>query len=398
MPPPTIRRHFKSAAGRSRAVEEPQGRRCYRGHPLVALLAAAGTLLAVSPSQAAITQKPDAFAARSAGVVLRSSLTCRGRRRFCPFLRSPPRLYSHLEGQPVRPLLTGNAYSIDSGVWYGYGQLRLSVEWLSRTGRVLSRQGSFTFTAAMTGAAVIIRECAHTARATTCATLRSPEAVLTPAAYLSSACGSRRPPAPPYDPDFAFLSAPHATGGWDPCVPVTWAIDEYGEPPLAAPEGATWQSVVSSAVAQLASATGIEFIETPNYLLAPGGTFATRPEGVDIGITFQPLEADVGGLGGPDSSRGQFSTAGGAEISSSGPWGVPAATETILHELGHAMGLGHPVPEPPAFDPSNAVMDPADTLFLSYQPGDLCGLYEIVWRAPCGGSKEVRLGQGVVQQ
>ena len=79
-------------------------------------------------------------------------------------------------------------------------------------------------------------------------------------------------------------------------------------------------------------------------------------------------------------------------------WNAPEATDAVLHELGHAMGLAHPVAEPPAFDPKNAVMDPAETLFLSYQPGDLCGLYEIVWRAPCAGSAAVTLGQGVVSQ
>ncbi len=372
-----------------------------RPFSFVRLLCAAGLVLVASPSPAAAAPKSHVHAGRSAqsiGVALRPVITCRGRRGLCPFFRSPPRLYSYLAGQPIRPLLTGNAYAIEVGDWYSYGHLRLSVKWLSPSGRVLASGDTFNFPEAMAGAVAIARECGYAAGATTCATLRAPEKVRTPTAYLASACGSRRPPAPPYDPDFAFLSAPTAIEGWSPCAPVTWAIDEYDEPSLEASEGATWQSVVSAAVAQLASATGIEFVEAPNYQLAPGSAFATRPSGVDIGITFQPLEEDAGGLGGPTASHGQFIVAGGVEINSSAYWNAPEATDAVLHELGHAMGLAHPVAEPPAFDPKNAVMDPAETLFLSYQPGDQCGLYEIVWRAPCAGSAAVTLGQGVVPQ
>jgi hypothetical protein len=142
----------------------------------------------------------------------------------------------------------------------------------------------------------------------------------------------------------------------------------------------------------------MEFVEAPNYQLVPGDAFATRPSGVDIGITFQPLAQSVGGLGGPTGGHGQFTITGGVEINSSAYWDVPEAMETTLHELGHAMGLAHPVAEPPALDPRNAVMDPAEATFGSYQPGDLCGLYEITWRAPCAGSAVLTLGQGVVPQ
>lgn len=307
-------------------------------------------------------------------------------------------MYSYLAGQPIRPLLTGNAYGIDAGVWYSYGHIRLSVEWLAPGGRVLASGNTLTFPEAMAGASAIARVCARATGATTCATLRAPEAVRTSAAYLKSACGSRRPLAPPYDTDFAFLSTPRPIEGWNPCAPVTWAIDEYDEPSLDASEGATWQSVVFAAVGQLESATGIELVETPNYQLAPGAAFATRPSGVDIGITFQPLNEGTGGLGGPIASRGQFIVEGGVEINSNAYWNVPEATDAVLHELGHAMGLAHPVAEPPVVDPKNAVMDPAEAQFLSYQPGDLCGLYEAVWRAPCAGTTAVTLGQGVVPQ
>lgn len=365
------------------------------------LVCVASVMLAAAPSHAAAIFNSQVLAGRSAEsteVALRPVITCRGRRRLCPYFHSPPRLYSYLAGQPVRPLLTGNAYAIDVGVWYSYGDLRLSVEWLSPGGRVLARGDIFVLPEAMAGTRAIARVCAHAPGATTCATLRAPEAVRTPTAYLTSTCGSRRPPTPPYDPDFAFLSTPRPIEGWNPCAPVTWAIDEYGEPSLETSEGATWQSVVSAAVDQLASATGIEFVEAPNYQLAPGSAFATRPTGVDLGITFQRLEEDTGGLGGPTASQGQFIIAGGVEINSNAYWNVPDATDTVLHELGHAMGLAHPVAEPPAFDPKNAVMDPAETLFLTYQPGDMCGLYEAVWRAPCAGTTAVTLGQGIVPQ
>ncbi|HXD53590.1 MAG TPA: hypothetical protein VN618_02440 [Solirubrobacteraceae bacterium] len=370
-------------------------------------LAATGTLLAGlalcgSPAGAAASHSrpagAPARAARISQVPLRTRVTCTGAPRLCPRLHSSPMLYSYLAGQPVRPLLTGNAYAIYSGVWLARSRPRLTFEWLSRRGRVVSRSDRLIVPESLAGAVTLARECARTAAATSCTKLRAPEALRTPRAYLAAACGASRPKPPPYDPNFALLSAPRITGGWNPCESIVWAIDEYGEPPLASSEGATWRSLVARAVAQLGDATGIRFVQAPAYSLAPNGTFAPRPAGVELAIAFQPLRADVGGLGGQTSSRGQFATGGGVEIASNQAWNVPEATVAVLHELGHAMGLGHPVPKPPAPDPLNVVMDPAVTPFTSYRPGDLCGLYEIVWRAPCAGSATVTLGQGVVAQ
>ena len=365
--------------------------------PLVAALA-----LCHSPAAPAA---PAARSVRSAApaslvsqVPLRTRVRCTGPRLQCPRLRRRPALYSYLAGQPVRPLLTGNVYAIYSGVWLARSRVRFTFEWLSRRGTVVARGSRLTIPASMAGAVTLARECARTAVARSCTKLRAPEALRTPRAYLAARCGAFRPSPPPYDPNFALLSAPEITGGWNPCNAITWAIDEYGEPPLTASEGASWQSLVTGAVTQLGDATGIQFVQGPNYSLAPDGTFAPHPAGVELAITFQPLRADVGGLGGQTASRGQFTTAGGVEIASNQTWNVPEGTTAVLHELGHVMGLAHPVAEPPAPDPLDAIMDPAVTPFTSYQPGDLCGLYEVVWRQPCAGARSVTLGRGVVPQ
>lgn len=364
------------------------------------LLSVGAALAAASSSGAAarVTLATGHTAAAVPTVPLRVRLRCTGPRRLCPVLRGRPRLYSRLQGQPVRPLLTGNYYAIATGTWIAPARGRLTVEWLSRRGRVLGRGTALLLPESAAGAAVIARECVHTALATSCATLRAPEAVRTPTAYLGASCGVFRPAAPPYDPNFALLSAPRLAGGFNPCHGITWALDEYGEPPLPASEGQSWQSIVAGAIAQLGEATGIQFVQAPGYSLPPGGRFAPRPAGVDLGIAFAPLEPDVGGLGGPIDSRGQFTTSAGVEIAATEPWNVPEATNVLLHELGHAMGLGHPVAEPPATDPLDEVMDPTVTRFTAYRPGDLCGLYEVVWRRPCAGARAVTLGQGVVPQ
>jgi hypothetical protein len=41
-------------------------------------------------------------------------------------------------------------------------------------------------------------------------------------------------------------------------------------------------------------------------------------------------------------------------------------------------------------------MDPGDYAFTTYQPGDLCGLYELTWQQPCAGVPGLTLGQGTI--
>jgi hypothetical protein len=312
---------------------------------------------------------------------------------------TPPRILPLYRGAPALPVLVGNRYAVATGRWRVPRGSRLTVEWLNARGRVASRVLGFEVGAGELGKPLTARVCAVGSGTRACRLARLSGAVRTVASYLQATCGSRRPPAPAYDPDFAFFSAPHAEYGWNPCKPIVWALDTYDMPALRGAPAATWEALTSQAIAQLAAATGATFVRAPNFYAAPGlpneGTVG--PAGVALAIGFAPQGPDVGGTGGLHDVAGQFATMGEVEVSTGAAFAEPQALLVLLHELGHAMGLAHPVAEPPAPDPLNAVMDPAISPFTAYQPGDLCGLYELTWRLPCAGASAVTLGQGVVK-
>jgi hypothetical protein len=312
---------------------------------------------------------------------------------------TPPRIFSLYREAPLLPVLVGNKYAVASGRWRAPRGSRLTVEWLDARGRVASRVLSFEVRATELGRPLTARVCVVGRGARACRLVRLSGAVRTVASYLEVTCGSRRPPAPTYDPDFAFFSAPRVEYGWNPCKPIVWALDTYDMPALRGAPAATWGALTSQAIAQLAAATGIMFVRAPDFYAAPGlpneGTVG--PAGVALAIGFAPQGPDVGGTGGLHTAAGQFTTMGEVEVSTVTSFGESEALLVLLHELGHAMGLAHPVAEPPAPDPFNAVMDPVISPFTAYQPGDLCGLYELTWHLPCAGSSAVTLGQGVVK-
>lgn len=309
-----------------------------------------------------------------------------------------PRILPLDREAPSLPVLVGNRYAVATGRWRVPRGSRLTVEWLNAHGRVASRVLGFEVGAGELGRPLTVRVCAVGPGPRACRLARLSGDVRTVATYLQATCGARRPPAPAYDPDFAFLSAPRVEYGWNPCKPIVWALDTYDMPALRGAPAANWEALTSQAIAQLAAATGATFVRAPNFYAAPGlpneGTVG--PAGVALAIGFAPQGPDIGGTGGLHDAAGQFATMGEVEVSIGAPFAEPQALLVLLHELGHAMGLAHPVAEPPAPDPFNAVMDPVISPFTAYQPGDLCGLYELTWHLPCAGASAVTLGQGVV--
>jgi hypothetical protein len=316
-----------------------------------------------------------------------------------PIDLTPPRIVPLYRETPLLPVLVGNSYAVATGRWRVPRGSRLTVEWLNARGRVVSRVLGFEVGAGELGRPLTARICAVGPGGRACRLARLSGVVRTVASYLQATCGARRPPTPAYDPDFAFFSAPHVEYGWNPCKPIVWALDTYDMPALPGAGGASWEALTGRAIAQLAAATGATFVRAPNFYAAPGlpneGTVG--PAGVALAIGFAPQGPDVGGTGGLHDVAGQFSTMGEVEVSTGAAFGESQALLVLLHELGHAMGLAHPVAEPPAPDPLNAVMDPVISAFTAYQPGDLCGLYELTWHLPCAGASAVTLGQGVVK-
>lgn len=311
--------------------------------------------------------------------------------RECPKLTARPRLISQLAGVPVSPVLAGNAYAVEGGRWVAPRPLRLSIEWRDSHGRRLSRATSFSLTPALAGTVVTAQVCARTRVAANCVALELPGPVRTVAQYLQSSCGAHRPAAPAFDPSFVLLSAPQVGHGWNPCREDVWAIDTYGEPPITSP-GTSWEALVAQALAQASAATGITFVRSLDFVAAPGATSAPPP-GVTLSIGFAPQAPGIAGTGGPTIGAGAFALAGEVHLDSQKSWEASEAMTVLLHEIGHALGLGHPLP-PPAPNPLNEIMDSGNYRFTSYQPGDLCGLFEVTWQQPCTGAMLVTPGQG----
>lgn len=263
--------------------------------------------------------------------------------------------------------------------------------WLDARGRRLSRAVSFTVTPALAGQVVSARICASTSVAANCLTLALAAPVRTVAQYLQSSCGAQRPVPPAYDAYFVLLSAPQVGHGWNPCRVDAWAIDTYGEPPLATP-GTSWEALIAQALAQASTATGISFARSLDFV-APPATPPSNPPGVTLAIGFGPQGPGIAGIGGPTFGAGPFSIAGSVELDSQKTWQAPEALTVLLHEIGHALGLGHPLP-PPAPALQNEIMDSGNYRFTTYQPGDVCGLYEVTWQQPCAGAAAVTPGQG----
>jgi hypothetical protein len=317
------------------------------------------------------------------------------RRRECPSLQRRPRLYTLVEEAAALPtrVLVGSTYVLNGGRWLAQRSMHLRVEWLDGHGRLLGPTPKLTVGPAQAGQVLAVRECASVPLAVSCFTVKLPTRVTTVAEYVRLGCGARRPAPPAYDANFSMIAAPQITG-WDPCEIAVWAIDTYGEPPLLNAPGVTWESLIAQALGQASAATGIPFGRASDFT-GPGAA-VSFPKGVKLVIGFGPTAPGIDGVGGPGLDGGPFALDGRVQLDSQHPWQVSEAMTVLLHELGHALGVGHAAAEPPAPDPMTEVMDPVVTPFTTYQPGDLCGLFEVTWQQPCAGAAAVTLGLGVV--
>lgn len=155
---------------------------------------------------------------------------------------------------------------------------------------------------------------------------------------------------------------------WPRCSTLTVAVNPADAP-------SSWQSDVSVALGQLGQATGLRFrptvrgagditVEWTSTLLAPAGSERDK-----AGLTYFVSRSNLEGA--------QIATAN-IQVATrlSGGAGQSGELPVLLHEFGHAVGLGHYAgPE---------VMHPIDQGYGSYQNGDLAGLAKLYGPASCG--------------
>lgn len=154
---------------------------------------------------------------------------------------------------------------------------------------------------------------------------------------------------------------------WPRCAALTVAVNPANAP-------SSWQADVSGALRELSQATGLRFrstvrgsgditVEWTSTLLAPAGSTHDK-----AGLTYFVSRSTLQGA--------QIATAN-IEVSTSltGGGGPRGELPVLLHELGHAVGLGHYA--------GPVVMHPVDQGYSSYQSGDLAGLAKLYDPASC---------------
>ena len=162
---------------------------------------------------------------------------------------------------------------------------------------------------------------------------------------------------------------------WDPCDSLTYAVVDAG-----APTG--WQADVGSVISQAQVATGLHFVDVGTFSSeagVPSGTGITiswvsvlPAGGDDVGLTTYYYVDDSSYT--PQMTKADIQLLRSLRAGAGGGGELPV----LLHEMGHALGLGH-VPGQPD------VMNPFDQGYSKYQPGDLEGLRLVGAGGGCSG-------------
>lgn len=197
------------------------------------------------------------------------------------------------------------------------------------------------------------------------------------------------PPEPPFDDRHAFI-ATRSDGTpvtWSPCEPIRYVIDPRTEPP----EG---RAAIDESIAMIEELTGLDFVfEGEVDEPAPGPAGRTRRDPGRYGDDWSPVlfswsdpseEPDLRGALGIAYSQDVEATTGERvwvtghitlDGSAMGELSRGRLTRTIVHEIGHLVGLAH------VSDPSQLMYDTAtDTLIVG--DGDRTGFY-LEGTGPC---------------
>ena len=204
-------------------------------------------------------------------------------------------------------------------------------------------------------------------------------AVLPPPLPLTSVTG------PPSAQPYAFSLITHgAPLRWNPCQPIRYAVNLGGY-------GPSWRAVIDEAVGRLQAATGLPLVAAGDTTFLPTSAKATpgATENAEIVVALSDsAHTDV--LAGSIVGRTNISYSSViveaavvidmGDIGSNPEWSSTGVGPVLLHELAHAVGVGH------VSDPTqvmNAVASPGGP--TTYGAGDLAGLWQVGAAQGCIG-------------
>jgi len=193
-----------------------------------------------------------------------------------------------------------------------------------------------------------------------------------------------QPTSPPSTGSHAFLYATSfgTYARWNPCTSVTYELNLAGAPAFA-------RAAVADAMTKVMQATGINMVDLGD---TTAGLTGTPPAGVDAVIAFSTTQADGTAFGGGTLGQGggsySYTGAGlNAKVVSGyvlinrtysflDGYMANGLSQTLLHELGHMMGLGH-------VNDIAEVMYPYSHTVTGWGPGDREGLWHLGAAQPC---------------
>ena len=215
---------------------------------------------------------------------------------------------------------------------------------------------------------------------TVCRRLRKPVLAGAAAVALTSACGPVAAVAG-NPADYAVNVYAGMVARWNPCAPVHYRVNDALQP------GALTN--VKSAIAAVSKATGITFVYDGLTTYVPDQNKWNQP--ASLVVSFARNKTQSGGsdylAGGNQLGDGGFRSSYqivngrsiNLEITQSyaaidaagyGRSSTKVRTATLLHELGHAVGLNHA-------HLTSEVMYPIVGATAAYSPGDLSGLRKV---------------------